>query len=99
MIPRFECKAKAVSRRDDRLMSTCCAGHHQPPLGVVSTLWMMYTSTRLLPQVSKGSDTCLGWSHGASSRRVGQSRKTSWASKEEDEADQSNGMWMPSDSR
>lgn len=53
MIPRFECKAKAVSRRDDRLMSTCRAGHHRPPLGVVSTLWMMHTSTRLLPQVSK----------------------------------------------
>lgn len=63
---------------------------------------MMYTSTRLLPQVSKGSDTCLGWSHGASSRRVGQFRKTWWASKDEEEereADQSNGMWMLSDSR
>lgn len=27
MIPRFVCKDKAVSRRDDRLMSNCRAGH------------------------------------------------------------------------
>lgn len=27
MIPRFVCKAKAVSRRDDRLMSISRAGH------------------------------------------------------------------------
>lgn len=84
VIPRFVRKAKAVSRRNHRLVSICRAGACQSSVGLVSTLWMdidqsLDASSRRVGQYRKKP-----WAS---------------KEEQEEKAGQFNGRWRPGDSR